>query len=1065
MLYRRSVLPIIVKTLHYQDIWKEIATLLPVALKDLLKQFLPRVAGAAEIALATPKQIPMFNMLSFPATPLIIEELAQDKRIEKIYLDRTMYATEKVPDLGIYEDPQTRKKFTTTYWCYSEDTEVLTRGGFRRFHELNEEEIATLNPKTHELEYQKPKRIVSFNYDGYLYHFKGRFIDLLVTPNHRMYVRNQKTGFKFRTAEELAKKFPGSFEYKRDSIWRGEKNSEYMLIPQHWGRRKNPVHKVRGDLKPIPMNIWLKFLGWYLSEGSIYESHGRITITQKNEKNSEEIIQILKTMGLRPKRIGKNINAWNIQLVKYLKRFGKCREKYIPEEIKRLPPDKLKILLASLLKGDGRHGGRTYDTVSKKLAEDVAEIVLKCGYGFTISKGNPCISIGISKVPLTPKLTKRAQKSQYQGKVWCIEVPNGIFYVGRNGRYCWSGNTKRILGLDQANIEGNTGKGVVVSIIDTGAGVHEQIPFVERRSVMTGLYSDGCGHGTCVATILGGKPAQDTAFRVWVSGAAPHARLISIKALGYIIGVGKESDILEAMELSAKLGVDIVNMSLGSEDVPEKPEEDPQTEAVKKLTQEYKILVCCAAGNSGPGPSTINSPGVSTEAITVGAWDEINGDVASFSSRGPTKWGDIKPDFVMPGVNVDSGTVNLLDLQGDKKPQRYSYLSGTCLPKGTIIGNEDITELQVGKEIPSYFGRDLIIAKWYRGVNRTYKIFTTEDYEIEATPEHRFLILRNGELLFMPLSALYIGDEIVCEMPHMRKRIRTDNQNPFEESQFNNGRVQNKIPRIDSFSQTKNCMEERKYPLEQREGNDRGANKETIRNNEGKMERSVIQKKDEKKLFSYSPLWRSKSILWKASLRGGEKEKFNDYKKIDSGKKTKSTSIERGNAKTKRKVIGDSRLLYQTRLLCSSITPQFTGSRFSNVQGQGDYRYRIWGSMWESLKEISRESVLSQTHLDKQKTVKVRKIIRGSKQRVYDITTLTHNFVANGLVVHNSMACPHLSGLLACARQLFRTKGIILTSEVVKDIGEKLGKEKTSETGWGLLAWDMIKEYFNEYIS
>ena len=355
MLYQRSIHPIIVKTSKLSDIWEEIAPLQPAMLKDFFKQLFPRVTGAAEVALAFPKKIRMFNMISFPASPLIIEELAQDRRVDKIFLDRMMYTTSKVPDAGVYEDPTTKKKFTTTNW------------------------------------------------------------------------------------------------------------------------------------------------------------------------------------------------------------------------------------------------------------------------------------------------------------------------------------TKRMLGLEEANIKGWAGKGIITSVIDTGAGIHEQLPHIEHRSTMTGMYTDGSGHGTHVASILGGKPAEDRAFRVWVSGMAPDARLISVKALGYVIGYGKESDILEAMELSAKIGADIVNMSLGSTQVTEKPEDDPQVEAVKKLTQDYKMLVCCAAGNSGPEPGTINSPGVAPDAITVGAWDEINGGVASFSSRGPTPYGDVKPDFVMPGVRIDSGTVNLLDLQGDKKPQRYSYLCGTSM--------------------------------------------------------------------------------------------------------------------------------------------------------------------------------------------------------------------------------------------------------------------------------------------------------------------------------------------------------------------------------------------------
>ncbi|MBC7236735.1 MAG: S8 family serine peptidase, partial [Chloroflexi bacterium] len=60
-----------------------------------------------------------------------------------------------------------------------------------------------------------------------------------------------------------------------------------------------------------------------------------------------------------------------------------------------------------------------------------------------------------------------------------------------------------------------------------------------------------------------------------------------------------------------------------------------------------------AAGNTGPRERTINSPASFREAVAVGAVDMFD-TVANFSSRGPSPWGDIKPDVVAPGVNVRS---------------------------------------------------------------------------------------------------------------------------------------------------------------------------------------------------------------------------------------------------------------------------------------------------------------------------------------------------------------------------------------------------------------------------
>lgn len=75
------------------------------------------------------------------------------------------------------------------YGCYDEKTEILTLNGWKYFKDLNDGEIvATLNPKTHVLEYQKIADKISYDYDGKMYRLKNRGVDLLVTPNHNLYV-------------------------------------------------------------------------------------------------------------------------------------------------------------------------------------------------------------------------------------------------------------------------------------------------------------------------------------------------------------------------------------------------------------------------------------------------------------------------------------------------------------------------------------------------------------------------------------------------------------------------------------------------------------------------------------------------------------------------------------------------------------------------------------------------------------------------------------------------------------------------------------------------------------
>lgn len=98
------------------------------------------------------------------------------------------------------------------------------------------------------------------------------------------------------------------------------------------------------------------------------------------------------------------------------------------------------------------------------------------------------------------------------------------------------------------------------------------------------------------------------------------------------------------------------------------------------------FTICFAAGNSGSFSNTINTPASAKNCITVGSVTNgsiLSNTVSSFSSRGPTKDGRIKPDLVAPGENI-------LSAAGDSSSQdgncSYKYLSGTSMATPTLAG-------------------------------------------------------------------------------------------------------------------------------------------------------------------------------------------------------------------------------------------------------------------------------------------------------------------------------------------------------------------------------------------
>src|SRR5689334_4716053 len=95
------------------------------------------------------------------------------------------------------------------------------------------------------------------------------------------------------------------------------------------------------------------------------------------------------------------------------------------------------------------------------------------------------------------------------------------------------------------------------------------------------------------------------------------------------------------------------------------------------------ILVVMSAGNDGPNPGTIGSPGNAKNALTVGALGHAGSTtIAGFSSRGPTADGRRKPDITAPGSSTISALGNT-NVNGTPTAPQTQSLSGTSMAAPT----------------------------------------------------------------------------------------------------------------------------------------------------------------------------------------------------------------------------------------------------------------------------------------------------------------------------------------------------------------------------------------------
>ncbi|MEM3872114.1 MAG: S8 family serine peptidase [Nitrososphaeria archaeon] len=261
---------------------------------------------------------------------------------------------------------------------------------------------------------------------------------------------------------------------------------------------------------------------------------------------------------------------------------------------------------------------------------------------------------------------------------------------------------RQLVGADIANQSGYTGKGMKVAVVDTGGTWFNEYTRgkIIKQTAIPPILTDANGHGEWTISAIVGNKCQDYTFTninnspVINQGIAPDVTLYSIKGLGFVVGTGSDSMLINALSMAMKDGVNVVSCSWGgSASGIMTPEDSPYYDVFNTLVNNG-IIPVVAAGNSGPNSNTIADPGDLPNVLTVGATNVVSnpspfgqaGTVADFSSRGPTNWGTIKPDIVGPGAIIDSGITGVLSGAYTHWVHEAQALAGTSMATPIVAG-------------------------------------------------------------------------------------------------------------------------------------------------------------------------------------------------------------------------------------------------------------------------------------------------------------------------------------------------------------------------------------------
>lgn len=362
--------------------------------------------------------------------------------------------------------------------CVKPGTEIFTKDGWKVIENISENEcIATLNLETNIVEWQQiTKKIVSEPTKSRMIRIRNeKSFDFEVTENHRVLLWDRFGKPFYALASEIHENKVRDLNHSSVS-YRGQWTGE------------DPGTVAVGDFH-IDTMTWAGFLGLYIAEGSCdgtkrgHSVSNRVLIAQNEGANADLIRELLATTPwnwseYRNTHGGINFATSDAALHDMLFVLGNSFEKHVPRSIMSWSPSLLSEMLNWMMLGDGvnrkpwtqraKDRGdviRGVYTTSPQLAKDIEEIFYRIGSGCSVIVQEPKtvnapdyastgrvilaenkkpifkIEERVSKRNALDKRFLKTEDSVYEGRVYCVEVPNGNWLMKQGDKVCWTGNS------------------------------------------------------------------------------------------------------------------------------------------------------------------------------------------------------------------------------------------------------------------------------------------------------------------------------------------------------------------------------------------------------------------------------------------------------------------------------------------------------------------------------------------------------------------------------------------------------------------------------------------------
>ena len=317
--------------------------------------------------------------------------------------------------------------------CYDEETQIMTNDGWKFFRELDDDSLVMQMNEDGVSSFVKPLRVIAHDYNGDMIHFtdeKGK-VDLLVTPNHRMV-----------------------WEYQNNRDERSLQiiSAEESLLNNY--RRRLLRSPVESNLTPTSLTPLERFLVAFQADGSAYERGKYAVFHFVKQRKIDRLIEILEQTGLEYKISQPKSRNGQTKIRVYAREIYHLLDKdltWVPS-LEYIDSSFAREFIEELSHWDAtiRNDGRVkFDTTNEEVIRVVEHVAIAAGYGVILSKScddRKGIFSDIHTAHImknnyvgTQAITKKTVP--YNGKVYCVEVPDGMVLVKRSRAVAVSGNS------------------------------------------------------------------------------------------------------------------------------------------------------------------------------------------------------------------------------------------------------------------------------------------------------------------------------------------------------------------------------------------------------------------------------------------------------------------------------------------------------------------------------------------------------------------------------------------------------------------------------------------------